>query len=68
MSAVATDNGSLLIYQNSTLIWCTELLGETVAISRGNFSGLTGGIVTLNSTGKVNVGYLGSDPQVFKVR
>lgn len=42
-------------------------MDETIAISRGNFNGLTGGIVTLNMTGKVDVGYLGSDPHVFKV-
>lgn len=67
MTAVATDNGSLLIYQNSTLVWCTQLMDETIAISRGNFNGLAGGIVTLNMTGHVDVGYLGSDPHVFKV-
>lgn len=67
MTAVATDNGSLLIYQNSTLVWCTQLMDETIAISRGNFNGLAGGIVALNMTGHVDVGYLGSDPHVFKV-
>lgn len=67
MIAVATENNSLLIYQNSSLVWCAELFGETIAFQRGNFSGLSGGLVTLNSTGKVIVGYLGSDPQVFKV-
>lgn len=67
MTAVATDNGSLLIYQNATLVWCTQLMNETIAISRGNFNNLAGGIVTLNSTGKIDVGYLGSDPHVFKV-
>jgi Bardet-Biedl syndrome 9 protein len=67
MIAVATENNSLLIYQNSTLVWCAELFGETIAFQRGNFSGLSGGLVTLNSTGKIIVGYLGTDPQVFKV-
>lgn len=67
MIAVATDNGSVLIYQNSTLVWCAELLDETIGLQRGNFSGLSGAIVTLNSTGKMTIGYLGSDPHVFKV-
>lgn len=67
MIAVATDNRSLLIYQNSTLVWCAELLDETIAIQRGNFMGLAGAIVTLNSTGKLTIGYLGSDPHIFKV-
>ena len=67
MIAVATDTGNLLIYQHSTRAWCAELLDETIAIERGNFTSLAGAIVTLNSTGKMTIGYLGSDPHVFKV-
>lgn len=67
MIAVATENGSLLIYQNSTLVWCAELLDEAISMARGNFVSLAGGLVTLNSSGKVTVGFLGSDPNVFKV-
>jgi Bardet-Biedl syndrome 9 protein len=67
MVAVATDNGSLLIYQDSTLVWCAELVDETIALRRGNFTGLAGAIVTMNSTGKATIGYLGSDPHIFKV-
>lgn len=67
MIAVATDNGSLLIYQNSTLVWCAELVDETIALKRGIFTGLAGAIVTLNSTGKITIGYLGSEPHIFKV-
>jgi Bardet-Biedl syndrome 9 protein len=67
MIAVATDNGSLLIYQHTMLVWCAELLDVTIAVQRGNFVGLAGGIVTLNPCGKLTVGYLGSDPHVFKV-
>lgn len=67
MIAVATENNSLLIYQNSTLVWCAALLDESIAITKANFVGLAGGLVTLNSTGKVTVGFLGSDPNVFKV-
>lgn len=67
MIAVTTENGSLLIYQDFTLVWCAELLDQTIAMQRGNFSGLAGGLVTLTLTGKVNVGYLGSNLSVFKV-
>lgn len=85
MIAVTTENGSLLIYSHSTLVWCAELPGETIAITvreiksmefnhfifvfhqRGNFISLAGAIVTLNSTGQVTVGFLGSNPSVFKV-
>lgn len=67
MIAVATENRSLLIYHNSTLVWCAELADETIAIKRGNFVSLTGALVTMNATGKISVGYLGSDPIIFKV-
>lgn len=67
MIAIATDNGSLLIYQQSALVWCAELMTETIGLKRGNFAGLAGAIVTLNSTGKLSIGYLGSDPHIFKV-
>lgn len=67
MIAVATDNGSLLIYQHSQLVWCAELLDETIAVDRGNFNCFSGAIVTLSSTGKLTIGYLGSEPHIFKV-
>ena len=67
MIAVTTENGSLLIYQESTLVWCAELLDKTIAMQRGNFAGLTGGLVMLTLNGKVSVGYLGSNLSVFKV-
>lgn len=67
MIAVTTENGSLLIYQDSTLVWCAELQDQTIAMQRGNFAGLAGGLVTLTLTGKVGVGYLGSNLSVFKV-
>lgn len=68
MIAVTTENGSLLIYQHSAeLVWCAQLLDQTIAIQRGNFVGLAGGLVTLTLTGKVSIGYLGSNPVVYKV-
>jgi len=67
MIAVATENRSVLIYQHSTLVWCAELLEETIALRRGNFAGLAGGLVTLTATGKVSLCYFGSDPHIFKV-
>lgn len=67
MIAVATENGSLLIYHESTLVWCAELLGPTIALQRGNFGALSGGLVTMSSTGKIIVGFLGTNPTVFKV-
>lgn len=67
MIAVTTENGSLLIYQESTLVWCAELLDQTISMQRGNFKGLAGGLVSLTITGRATVGYLGSNLSVFKV-
>lgn len=68
MIAVATENCSLLIYNESTLFWCAELIDvKTISFQRGNFGGLAGGLVTLTSTGKVTIGYLGSNPSIYKV-
>lgn len=68
MIAITTENGSLLIYNNSTLAWCAELLeSDTIAVQRGNFTGLAGGLASLTLTGKLSVGYLGSSPSIFKV-
>jgi Bardet-Biedl syndrome 9 protein len=68
MIAVVTDQGSLLIYDNSMLVWSATLpLHPTVALQRGNFSELNGALVMLSDTGKISVGYLGSNPVMFKV-
>lgn len=69
MTAVATENGSILVYKSSTLVWCADMGSEKiVSIKRGNFAGiLYGALVTLSSEGLLSVGYLGSSPAVFKV-
>lgn len=67
MIAIATDMGSLLIYEESKLIWSAQLPQIPVALSRGTFTDLSGGIVTLSDTGVLTVGFLGSEPQIFKV-
>uniref|UniRef100_A0A1B0DQ92 PTHB1 N-terminal domain-containing protein n=1 Tax=Phlebotomus papatasi TaxID=29031 RepID=A0A1B0DQ92_PHLPP len=67
MIAIATEMGSLLIYEESKLIWSAQLPQIPVALSRGTFTDLSGGIVTLSDTGILTVGFLGSEPQIFKV-
>lgn len=67
MTSIVSDSGSLLIYEESTLIWAAQLSEVPVAIQRSNLNGLAGAIVTLSETGNLQVGYLGSEPQPFKV-
>lgn len=69
ITAVASDRGSILIYEESRLIWSLQLTGDQlpVAIQRSNVNGLPGALVTLSETGQLNVGYFGSEPHPFKV-
>lgn len=65
--SIVSDSGSLLIYEFTTMIWAAQLSNVPVAIQRANFKQLPGSIVTLGEEGLVNVGFLGSQPSLFKV-
>lgn len=65
--SIVSDSGSLLIYEFTTMIWAAQLSNVPVAIQRANFKELPGSIVTLGEEGSVNVGFLGSQPSLFKV-
>ncbi|XP_050073758.1 protein PTHB1 [Anopheles maculipalpis] len=67
MLAVVSESGSLLLYESDQIIWSAQLGDVPVAISRANVTGLPGALVTLGATGALTIGYLGSDPQLFRV-
>lgn len=76
MVAIASDMDSLFVYEagnsvagptNCKLIWSTQLPFAPVAIARANFDGIPGGLVLLGETGRINVAFFGTDPQIFKV-
>ncbi|XP_058466212.1 protein PTHB1 [Malaya genurostris] len=67
MIAVVSDSGSLLLYEENQVVWSAELPDIPVAICRANVSKLPGALVTLGSTGHLAVGFLGSEPHLFKV-
>lgn len=56
-----------MIYNTSQLIWAAQLSYIPIAIYRTNVNGLPGAICTLCDNGKIDVSYLGSDPQMFQV-
>ncbi|XP_053665222.1 protein PTHB1 [Anopheles marshallii] len=67
MLAVVSESGSLLLYDSDQIIWSAQLADVPVAISRANVTGLPGALVTLGATGSLTIGYLGSEPQLFRV-
>uniref|UniRef100_A0A182LY43 PTHB1 N-terminal domain-containing protein n=1 Tax=Anopheles culicifacies TaxID=139723 RepID=A0A182LY43_9DIPT len=67
MLAVVSESGSLLLYESDQIIWSAQLGDVPVAISRANVTGLPGALVTLGATGSLTIGYLGSEPQLFRV-
>lgn len=68
ITAIASDTGKLFIYEGANIIWAAQYKDDApVAIQRSNLIGLPGGIVALGSTGQLRIGYLGSEPFVFRV-
>ncbi|XP_055613146.1 protein PTHB1 [Uranotaenia lowii] len=65
--AVVSESGSLLLYEGNQIMWSAELQEIPVAIGRANVTELPGALITLDSTGVLCVGYLGSEPHLFKV-
>lgn len=49
------------------LIWAAQLSEAPISICRSNLNGLPGAICTLSENGRLDVSYLGSDPQLFQV-
>lgn len=64
---IVSESGTILIYNTSQLIWAAQLSYIPIAIWRANINGLPGAICTLCDNGKIDVSYLGSDPQRFQV-
>ena len=67
MICVASESGSFLVYNYDKLVWAAELPEIPVAIQRANIKQLPGAIIVLGEHGNMYVGYLGSEPSVFKV-
>ncbi|XP_067634347.1 protein PTHB1 [Eurosta solidaginis] len=68
ITAIVSDTGKLFIYESANIIWAAQYEDDApIAIQRSNLNGLAGGIVVLGSTGQLRIGYLGSEPFLFKV-
>ncbi|KAK3930621.1 Protein PTHB1 [Frankliniella fusca] len=65
MVLIATDTGTLLVQNNTTLRWSAQLPISPVAISRASLQGMDGVIVLLSETGELQCCYLGTEPSLF---
>ncbi|XP_021183522.3 protein PTHB1 [Helicoverpa armigera] len=61
---VTSDDSKLYVYEGTTLLWSCSLLHPAISISRCFLKSLSGGLVTLSANGIVNVGYLGTEPDL----
>ncbi|KAK3875683.1 hypothetical protein Pcinc_019466 [Petrolisthes cinctipes] len=62
---VASHTETLLVYHETELRWASQLPFVPVTLTRTNFEGIRGGLVTLGSSGHLQVSYLGTDPSLF---
>lgn len=63
---IGNHNNMLLIYQDVTLKWATQLPHVPVAVKVGSLHDLKGVIVTLSDDGHLQCSYLGTDPSLFQ--
>lgn len=65
MTLIATDTGTLLVQNNTTLKWSAQLPLLPIAIARASLQGMDGVIVLLSETGELQCCYLGTEPSLF---
>ncbi|XP_041976964.1 protein PTHB1 [Aricia agestis] len=61
---VASEDSKLNVYESSTLLWSCDLLDKAISLSRCYVRNLSGGVVSLSVNGIVNIGYLGTEPDL----
>uniref|UniRef100_A0A1B6CDQ0 Protein PTHB1 n=1 Tax=Clastoptera arizonana TaxID=38151 RepID=A0A1B6CDQ0_9HEMI len=62
---IVTDTSTLLVYDQSSLCWSSQLPFLPVAVCRVNFKFIQGLIVCLSESGELQCSYLGTEPSVF---
>uniref|UniRef100_A0A672MEK3 Bardet-Biedl syndrome 9 n=1 Tax=Sinocyclocheilus grahami TaxID=75366 RepID=A0A672MEK3_SINGR len=62
---MCNHNNMLLVYQDVTLKWASQLSCVPVAVRVANFPELKGLVVTLSSDGHLQCSYMGTDPSFF---
>lgn len=64
-SIIVSEAATLLIYQNTTLKWSSKLNNIPVSLKRANFQTINGILVFLSDAGRLECGYLGTEPSLF---
>lgn len=65
MTMIISDTSTILIYEETTLLWSCQLTFMPLCISRGFFMNLAGSIVMFTDYGEVKCCYLGTEPELF---
>lgn len=65
---IGTSTKTLLFYRDTTTIWSAQLSVIPVCLILSNFGGNFNGMITvLSDDGKIVVGYLGTEPSLFRM-
>ncbi|EFA12827.1 Protein PTHB1-like Protein [Tribolium castaneum] len=65
MSLVVSETNNLLIYQNTSLKWCSQLHVSPISFNRGFVCNTNGVLVLLQEDGTLSCSYLGTEPSLF---
>ncbi|XP_044271066.1 protein PTHB1 [Tribolium madens] len=65
ISLVVSETNNLLIYQNTSLKWCSQLSVSPISFNRGLVCNTDGVLVLLLEEGTLSCSYLGTEPSLF---
>jgi PTHB1 N-terminus len=64
---LASKDGTLSVYSDFNLVWAAKLSTVPVQMAVADFGGQRGLVVTLDDTGKLSVGFMGTKPPLTAV-
>jgi hypothetical protein len=64
---LASKDGTLSVYADFNLVWAAKLSTVPVQMAVADFGGQRGLVVTLDDTGKLSVGFMGTKPPLTAV-
>ncbi|KAK6731949.1 hypothetical protein RB195_008039 [Necator americanus] len=65
---VATSSNTLLVFSDYKLMWNSQTEGTVISLKLSNFNSTYQNVLSmLSNEGKVSIGYLGTEPNLYKV-